>query len=487
MNRSDTSILEHTINILLIGVDHAPERETWGGKKSFHSDVMIVLAINTDTNEVNMISLPRDTYARIPGVKGIYKLNASLDCGGGWVAGSDPSEGCFDKVCESASWMLGGIPVKYYYAVDMTAVKGLVDNIGGVDYDLDITFRIQGRSYEMGRQHMDGQAVLDYMRVRHNEDIISPKGQASDVHRVERQKKMLVAIFNKLRSTGLIYNVDSIIGAFSGNLFTNVPLDQTAAIAAYAVNVDPNNIKMNSMVGKMQYGIFNWNFTITNQKKRVDLIKHIYGNAAIDLYNIHEYSLMKLEYVKMLWEQMQIEVVTNVSRPLLDQAMEILDDDADLPDYPVPTATPSPSPSPSPSTTVSTDPETSPTPTPSPSPSPSPTPSPTPIPSEGYRQYPEDGEIWTIYNRAEAAYQQLLLWDFDDTSSKHLADTKALKEQLKADIMDLYEKLALGTDRTDSYWDRYVWHVIYGDTDKKLKESDYNQSIVHNEIPVDFN
>jgi anionic cell wall polymer biosynthesis LytR-Cps2A-Psr (LCP) family protein len=85
------------------------------------------LSENTETGDVHLISLPRDTYAKIPGVSGIYKLNASIDCGGGW-----PTQSGFEKVCEAASWMLGGIPVEYYYAVDMSAFKELVDSIDGV-------------------------------------------------------------------------------------------------------------------------------------------------------------------------------------------------------------------------------------------------------------------------------------------------------------------------------------------------------------------
>ncbi len=98
LSQADFSILEHYRNIMLIGVDHSEERETWKGKRAFHSDVMIVLSINKDTGKIDLISLPRDTYAKIPGVKGVYKLNASIDCGGGW-----PKESGFKKVCEAAT------------------------------------------------------------------------------------------------------------------------------------------------------------------------------------------------------------------------------------------------------------------------------------------------------------------------------------------------------------------------------------------------
>lgn len=146
---ADYSLMDGIVNVLLVGVDYAPERETWNGKHEYHADVMLLLAVNFKENKVDMISIPRDTYAKIPGVNGKYKINASINCGGGMPDG-------LPKVCEAASWMLGGIPVDYYYAVTMPVVKELVDAIGGVEYDLDVDFTMAGRSYKKGRQYMDG-------------------------------------------------------------------------------------------------------------------------------------------------------------------------------------------------------------------------------------------------------------------------------------------------------------------------------------------
>ncbi len=54
----------------------------------------------------------------------------------------------------------------YYYAVSMPVVKELVDQIGGLTYTLDFNYSMAGRQYTAGEQFMDGQAVLDYLRVR---------------------------------------------------------------------------------------------------------------------------------------------------------------------------------------------------------------------------------------------------------------------------------------------------------------------------------
>ena len=429
MNMSDFSMLEDIVNVMLIGVDHSPERDTeeWakqGGKQAYHSDVMIVLAINTNTNEVNLISLPRDTYAHIPGFKGIYKLNASIDLGGGW-----PNASGFEKVCEAASYMLGGIPVKYYYAVDMSAVKELVDAIGGVDYDCDISFKMVDRRYEMGMQHMNGQAVLDYLRVRKPADIFQPKGQTGALHRLQRQRKMLLAIFDKLKNTGLMNTIPDIFNAVGDKVKTNVPLAQTAGFAAYAYKIDSANIKMHSMSGRSA-NVLSWNFVFTDQKDRVNLIKQIYGEEMVKLFDVHQYNELSYNSGAMLGEHMEADVILEKSRPILDQVKALLDADAQLPPYPTPEPV---------DPNVPVDPNL---------------PLPTPVPSDGYRKYPADGDVWNIYLSSENLFAQISGWNFDDTSEANWTALHANNEQLKINIQTLNDMFTVTkVTRWSSFWD----------------------------------
>ncbi len=417
MAYADTSILEKTINIMLIGTDYAVERETWGGKHEYHADVMIVLSINTETNAVNMISLPRDTYAKIPGVDGIYKLNASINCGGGW-----PTEGGFKKVCEAAAWMVGIPSIDYYYAVDMAAVKGLVDAIGGLDYDLDISFDNQGREYEAGFQHMDGQAVLDYLRVRKAEHIVQ-SGQSSDLKRIDRQKRMLIAIFKKIKESNLLANIPKIIEAFDGGLYTNLTTMQTAGLVSFAYNIDPEDIGMYSMSGKYK-NIFNWLFVITNQTNRKDIIEEVYGFRPKARSEYDEESAM------WLWENMQLEKILEESEPVITQVKAVLDEDAQRPKEPEPEPPPTATPTPDPS--VTPDPNASPTPTIAPTPEPT-------VPPGGYRKY--DDSVYEFYSKVEEEYFALLTWDLsvndDDLTDEIIEALSKANTQFKTDVEKL--------------------------------------------------
>ena len=331
-NQADTSMMKNIVNIMLIGADYAQERETWSGKdgaKSAHADTMIVLAVNFENNTADLISLPRDTYAKIPGINGIYKLNASLDCGGGLNAANGAG---FKKVCDAASRMIGGISIPYYYAVTMPAVKVLVDSIGGVDYDLDISFKIQGRSYKKGLQHMDGQAVLDYLRVRKSGSGLS-SGQTGDANRVNRQKQILVAIFDKIKSDGLMTSIPQLLETMTetlkGNFFTNCTTGQTAALALYAYNMPSSNIKLHSMSGSMK-NLYSWNFCFPKPATRRSIIREVYGVEASDLldcteeYAVWEYNATVAEHYLEICEDLK-----NYLQNSIDP-----DDFADDPDWP---------------------------------------------------------------------------------------------------------------------------------------------------------
>lgn len=346
--QADTTMMNNIVNVLVIGIDGDEYRESsdWNGKKEWHSDVMLLLAVNFDQMRVDMISLPRDTYANIPDVKGIYKLNASLNCGGGYVnKDGSINYAAFEKVCQSAEWMLGGISVDYYYAVNMDTVKGLVDAIGGVDYEIEGHFDIAQRFYEPGMQHMDGQAVLDYMRVRKKSKYTKVWGiSTSDANRVIRQKNMLTALFKKMKSENLITSIPSLVQAFEGRLFTNCTLSQTAALATFAYQLDPNNIGMHSMGGNSAT-LLGWNFVFTNQAERVKLIEQVYG------VKVSQYPQYTKQYAQYRWGTMLEEQYLEVCEPLTKYVEALIAADDLLPEF-----TPEPSPSETPAPIITPEP-----------------------------------------------------------------------------------------------------------------------------------
>lgn len=257
-------------NILLLGIDFGFWEYRGSGSKfkktleDCHTDAIMVVSINMTTNEVNLISLPRDTITYVPGVKGIYKLNGAFNC-------AETLEEGFDRICDAASWVLGGIPIDHYCAVDMEAMIALGDFIGGVDMELEMGYTgHSGRGYNKGMQHLDGLGITDYVRARTNATV-----NGHDIGRTGRQRQTMTAIFNKIRdNAGLLKSGWDFANSGEINFFTDMSLGKVLNLANKVQSSE--SIGSHVITGKYR-GIFGWNFTFTDQVNRIEVIKNVFG------------------------------------------------------------------------------------------------------------------------------------------------------------------------------------------------------------------
>ena len=91
-------------------------------------------------------------------------------------------------------------------------------------------------TYGKGMHHLDGDAVLGYLRIRNGADGL-------DSSRTARQRRMMVAIFKKLKNEGKLSQIPALISAANSGIYTNTTLSQTTALANYATKLDADNIQ----------------------------------------------------------------------------------------------------------------------------------------------------------------------------------------------------------------------------------------------------
>lgn len=272
-------------NVMLMGIDAYEDGSTSSGSMP-HTDVSIVLAISFKNKTIDMISLQRDTFTTAPGYKGYYKLNGVFNVGGGM----QDKNGGFELVCRAAEQWLGGISIPYYYAVDFKAVIDIVDAMGGIDYDVDQPFTSHNgkQSFGYGRYHLDGNAVLGYLRIRQAADGL-------DKSRNTRQRKMLTAIFAKLKAEGKISMIPTLLSVAENHVYTNTTASQTAALVNFMTGVETENIRSRAVAGtiKMRY---DWAWAFVDQPERVQLIKEVYN------INVKPVGICTLQYENWLHE-----------------------------------------------------------------------------------------------------------------------------------------------------------------------------------------
>ena len=237
--QADAEFMSNRTNILLLGIDESTERENWG---TFRTDTMILVSIDFSNNDVCMVSIPRDSYVKIYNANGSVanpsspysKINNAFSEGGGaQKKGFEYSIATVEK--------LMGVKIGYYCGFNMNVVKEVVNAMGGVDYDVDIEVKMNGRELHPGMQHLDGQGVLDYCRQR--------KG-SSDIARIDRQQRMLTAILKQLKDTDQIANIPSIYSAVEANIMTNLSIKQISSLALVALRMDMSQLSRYTLEGK---------------------------------------------------------------------------------------------------------------------------------------------------------------------------------------------------------------------------------------------
>ena len=163
------------LNILLVGQDRRP------GESRQRSDSMIVVSMNPDTKEIAMVSFLRDLYVRIPGYSD-NRMNAAYAFGG------------FELLKETLMANFG-VSVDACFEVDFDGFEAVIDSVGGVDVELtEPEARIVGGGAYAGMNHLNGDQALNYARIR----VLD-----SDFGRTERQRNVLLSLFETARHRGL--------------------------------------------------------------------------------------------------------------------------------------------------------------------------------------------------------------------------------------------------------------------------------------------
>jgi LCP family protein required for cell wall assembly len=263
----------NTINILIFGIDRSEGREESGKYGSiYRPDTIVLASINLETEEVDLISIPRDTYVPLYGNRGRTKINACMYYGAIYGDKDTDFENGLECLEQTVSALLGGVPIDFYVGVDMDTVVDVVNSMGGVEFDIPYNLYKDGKlKLEKGNQVLNGKNFLFLARDR--------KNAGSDIERVAMQQKLLKALFEQFKESNKLMSIPTIYQSLKEDIYTNFTFEQVVSLAANVKDLDVDNINTHTFPGfyGSRDGISMW---IINQSKRVSLIKDVFGISA---------------------------------------------------------------------------------------------------------------------------------------------------------------------------------------------------------------
>lgn len=250
---------QQALNLMVIGRDRDyDDRTDQVLRTRARSDMLMVAHLDFDKKTVSLLSIPRDTRARIPGY-GTTKINAAHQKGGPPLSEQTVQENF-------------GIPSDKYIALDFDGFEQAIDILGGVDLAVDKKMDYDdnwGRLHihlKPGMQHLNGTQAMGFVRFRHSDN---------DLVRTKRQQALIAALKTKLRSPQALAEIGPLLDTIDKHVDSDLSTDQKVALTRFVHDTPREQIHMDTLpshpVG---------NDVATDWNRATPLIQSIFGASA---------------------------------------------------------------------------------------------------------------------------------------------------------------------------------------------------------------
>ena len=221
---ADRVFSDDVVNIALYGVDSRDEDSFKG-----HSDCTMVLSVNTNTGDIKLISILRDTQVEVADGYGTAKLTTAYYWGGP----------------ETALRTLNsnfGLNVRDYVTVNFANLAGMIDALGGVEIDVTADeiqeinrnlIEIKKTDHDItdgitGMRLLDGTQAVAYARIRSID---------SDNARAGRQQEVLEAMLAAVGKKSAI-DYPSLVSQMSQYVETSLSYQEMISLATVLLGKD---------------------------------------------------------------------------------------------------------------------------------------------------------------------------------------------------------------------------------------------------------
>ncbi|MGW1543955.1 LCP family protein [Streptomyces sp. NPDC002309] len=192
-------------NYLIVGSD-SREGMTAEQKKNLHTgsaegkrtDSMMIL--HTGGNGPTLISLPRDSDVEIPTFVGSESGKTYQGTGRHVKLNAAYAEDGPELLVRTVEFNTG-LHIDHYVEIGFAGFANIVDAVGGVEIDIpqDIKDKKSGADLKKGKQVLDGQQALAFVRTRY-------ALAGSDLDRTKNQQKFLSALANQVATPSTVLN-----------------------------------------------------------------------------------------------------------------------------------------------------------------------------------------------------------------------------------------------------------------------------------------
>lgn len=201
---------ENITNILLLGIDNEENA----------SDAMMVFSLDKDTNTAKLTSIMRDLSVDLGPNAEKHKINYAYN-----VGGVEESVKVVNREFD--------LDINKYVKVSFDGLVDVIDYIGGININITESERKIIGASKSGNVTLNGKQALAYSRIRKIDN---------DYQRTSRQRKVLMAIFNKAKSIS-VSSYPKALADLSSNVETNLSTFELLDLAKAVMSLSSDDLE----------------------------------------------------------------------------------------------------------------------------------------------------------------------------------------------------------------------------------------------------
>lgn len=261
------------IKVLVLGVSNGIEAKL--------TDTIMVASYNPNTQKATLLSIPRDTYIGT----NTKKATASQKINAIYSISENP-----EKVLTEVN-KITGLDIKYYLVIETTALRKVVDTIGGVKFDVPIDMDYDDTSQNLaihikkGEQILNGEQAEGVVRFRHNNNGTSYPVEYgdNDIGRMRTQREFLKAVMQQTLKIENIFKLGQWLDILNENVKTNLDFNVVKDYIPYGVEFNTENLLTDTLPGTTPNlsTTNNVSIFVYNKKETEKLVEELFYNRDI--------------------------------------------------------------------------------------------------------------------------------------------------------------------------------------------------------------
>ncbi len=260
-DEKEKKIDEPTI-VMALGLDQRANSPT-------RADTIMLFSMDWQTENLNIISIPRDLRVNIPG-RGLDKINHAQA-----YVGTALTRKTIEEFL--------GIKIDNYMTTNFSGFENIIDLLGGVELEVEQRMRYYGCDVTIeldpGLQRLDGDKSLQYVRYRSD--------AAGDLGRMERQQRFLKTLIDEAYAFRTVFRIPQILDELAKNFRTDMELREMKSFISRVQSMELNEVE---------------SVTIPGSPRMINGVSYIVPDEA-------EVEKLVKEYI--LWETNQVNTQAN--------------------------------------------------------------------------------------------------------------------------------------------------------------------------------